>query len=68
VGLRVEARPGDRVLDYCAGAGGKTLTFAPLMKGAGQIYLHDTRKSILLNAKKRLNRAGIHNVVYAYDE
>lgn len=61
VALKVKAKPGDRVLDYCAGAGGKTLAFAPQMKGTGQIYLHDIRKGILFQAKKRLKRAGIQN-------
>lgn len=61
VALMVKAKPGDRVLDYCAGAGGKTLAFAPQMKGKGQIYLHDIRKGILFQAKKRLKRAGIQN-------
>ena len=57
----VAAKPGDHVLDYCAGAAGKTLAFAPQMKGKGQIYLHDVRASALAQAKKRLKRAGIQN-------
>jgi 16S rRNA (cytosine967-C5)-methyltransferase len=57
----VKAKPGDLVLDYCSGSGGKTLAFAPSMKGKGQIYLHDIRPSILSQAKKRLCRAGIQN-------
>lgn len=57
----VQAHPGDLVLDYCSGSGGKTLAFAPSMKGKGQIYLHDVRPSVLFQAKKRLCRAGIQN-------
>ncbi len=53
--------PGDTVLDFCSGSGGKTLAFAPSMEGRGQIYLHDIRKNALLEAKKRLRRAGIQN-------
>lgn len=49
------------VLDYCAGSGGKTLSFAYKMQGKGQIYLHDIRPPALLEAKKRLKRAGIQN-------
>ena len=30
--LRVEAKPGDKVLDFCSGSGGKSLAFAPYMK------------------------------------
>jgi 16S rRNA (cytosine967-C5)-methyltransferase len=48
-------------LDYCAGSGGKTLAFAPRMENSGQIYLYDVRKGALLQAKKRLKRAGIQN-------
>lgn len=57
----VEAHPGQLVLDYCAGAGGKTLAFAPQMQGKGQIYLHDIRSHTLLEAKTRLKRAGVQN-------
>lgn len=57
----VKAKPGDVVLDFCAGAGGKALAIAPLMQGRGQLYLHDIRKDALLEARKRLRRAGIQN-------
>lgn len=57
----IEARPGDHVLDYCSGSGGKTLALAHLLQGKGQIYLHDVRISALEQAKIRLRRAGIQN-------
>lgn len=57
----VQAKPGDCVLDYCSGSGGKTLAFAPAMQGKGQIYLHDIRIPSLYEARKRLKRAGIQN-------
>lgn len=57
----VDPRPGQQVLDFCSGSGGKTLAFAPKMAGRGQIFLHDIRPSILIEAKKRLKRAGIQN-------
>jgi 16S rRNA C967 or C1407 C5-methylase (RsmB/RsmF family) len=60
VSLRVDCKPGDIVLDYCGGAAGKTLAFAPFMQGKGQIFLHDIRKHILIEAKRRLRRAGIN--------
>ncbi|MBN1915230.1 MAG: RsmB/NOP family class I SAM-dependent RNA methyltransferase [Parachlamydiales bacterium] len=53
-----------QVLDYCAGGGGKTLAFGPCMQNQGQIYLYDTRQKALLQAKKRLKRAGIQNVQF----
>ena len=57
----VDPLPGEQVLDYCAGSGGKTLAFAHKLQGTGQIYLHDIRNKPLENAKKRLKRAGIEN-------
>ncbi len=57
----VEAEPGDQVMDYCAGSGGKTLAFAPKLDHRGQIFLHDIRPWALDEAKKRLRRAGIQN-------
>lgn len=61
----VQAAPGDLVMDYCAGSGGKTLAFAPRMQGKGQIFLHDIRPFILQESKKRLRRAGIENAQIA---
>lgn len=60
----VKTKPGDHVLDYCSGSGGKTLAFAHLMQGKGQIYLHDNRPHVLLEARKRLKRAGVQNAQF----
>ena len=49
------------VLDFCAGSGGKSLAIAASMQNKGQIFLHDIRKGPLLEAKKRLARAGVQN-------
>jgi len=57
----LKAEPGQQILDYCSGAGGKALAFAHQMENKGQIYLHDIRPSILEQARKRLKRAGIQN-------
>jgi 16S rRNA (cytosine(967)-C(5))-methyltransferase len=57
----MEVEPGQQVMDYCSGSGGKTLAFAHKMKGKGQIYLHDTREFILGECRKRLRRAGVQN-------
>lgn len=64
VAALVDAKPGEQVLDYCSGSGGKTLAFAPSMQGKGQIYLYDNRPWILLEARKRLKRAGIQNAQF----
>lgn len=57
----MNVQPGDQVLDYCAGSGGKALAFAPAMQHKGQIFVHDIREHALLEARKRLKRAGIQN-------
>lgn len=57
----MDVHPGDQVMDFCAGSGGKTLGFAHAMEGKGQIYLHDIRPSALLEARQRLKRAGVQN-------
>jgi len=61
VASEVDAKPGNHVMDYCSGSGGKTLAFAHKMKGQGQIHLYDIRAHMLIQAKKRLKRAGIQN-------
>lgn len=57
----IAAHPGDHILDFCAGSGGKSLAFAPKMGHKGQLYVHDIRPAALLEARKRLKRAGIQN-------
>ena len=64
----VKVEPGDQVLDYCAGAGGKTLAFAHRMKNRGQIYLHDIRATILTEARRRLKRCGLQNFQFLTPE
>jgi 16S rRNA C967 or C1407 C5-methylase (RsmB/RsmF family) len=64
IGRLVDAKPKQQVLDFCAGAGGKTLAFAPSMQNKGQIYLHDIRLFALQEARKRASRAGIQNVQF----
>src|SRR5262249_23399993 len=56
------AKPGDQVIDLCAGAGGKTLALAALLKKKGQIYATDIDKRRLAPIHKRLERAGARNV------
>ncbi|WP_264996147.1 RsmB/NOP family class I SAM-dependent RNA methyltransferase, partial [Kozakia baliensis] len=58
----VDAQPGQRVVDFCAGAGGKTLALAMTMRNKGQIVACDVSAQRLEGAVKRLRRAGAHNV------
>lgn len=62
IAAAVDARPGQRMLDYCAGAGGKTLAIAMTMENKGQIFACDVSRVRLEGAVKRLRRAGVHNV------
>ncbi len=57
----VKGKPGQHILDFCAGAGGKSLALAHCLENKGQIYLHDIRPAILEQARRRLKRAGIQN-------
>jgi 16S rRNA (cytosine967-C5)-methyltransferase len=56
------AKPGEQVIDLCAGAGGKTLALATAMENHGQIYATDTDKRRLAPIHDRLQRAGAHDV------
>ena len=56
------AKPGDQVLDLCAGAGGKTLALAALLKNTGKIHAYDSDKSRLRPIFERLTRAGATHV------
>ncbi|MCV0395579.1 MAG: RsmB/NOP family class I SAM-dependent RNA methyltransferase [Rhizobiaceae bacterium] len=56
------AGPGSQVIDYCAGAGGKTLALAAMMEGRGQVFAHDADRHRLAPIFDRLKRSGAHNV------
>ena len=60
--LLADARPGMRVVDFCAGAGGKTLALAAAMRNRGKLVACDTAEWRLERAGRRLRRAGISNV------
>jgi 16S rRNA (cytosine967-C5)-methyltransferase len=61
-GLLADARPGMRVVDFCAGAGGKTLALAAGMANRGKIVACDVSAHRLERAARRLRRAGVNNV------
>ena len=60
--LLAAARPGEQVVDLCAGAGGKTLALAGMMENHGQLYATDTDKRRLAPIHERLARSGARNV------
>jgi 16S rRNA (cytosine967-C5)-methyltransferase len=55
------AKPGEQVIDLCAGAGGKTLAVAAMMQGKGRLIATDNDKRQLAPIHERLARAGVHN-------
>ncbi|EIM29567.1 RsmB/NOP family class I SAM-dependent RNA methyltransferase [Microvirga lotononidis] len=62
VALLSGAKPGEQVVDLCAGGGGKTLALAAMMENHGQIYATDNDSRRLAPIHDRLARAGVRNV------
>ncbi len=58
----LDVKPGMKVVDTCAGAGGKTLHIASLMENKGQIVAMDLYESKLKQLKIRARRDGVHNI------
>ncbi len=62
VALLTAAQPGMTAVDFCAGAGGKTLALAATMEGQGRVHACDTDVSRLKRMNERLRRAKPGNV------
>ena len=60
--LLVGAEPGMQVVDYCAGAGGKTLVLGAMMANRGRVLAMDVSANRLDRAAVRISRASLHNV------
>jgi 16S rRNA (cytosine967-C5)-methyltransferase len=60
--LIAAAKPGQQVLDFCAGGGGKTLALAAAMDNKGQVYATDNDGRRLMPIYPRLERANARNV------
>ncbi|MFM7531873.1 MAG: RsmB/NOP family class I SAM-dependent RNA methyltransferase [Rubrivivax sp.] len=60
--LLTGARRGEMVVDFCAGAGGKTLALGAMMRNTGRLYALDTSGHRLAALKPRLARSGLSNV------
>jgi 16S rRNA (cytosine967-C5)-methyltransferase len=62
LGLMLAPKRNDMVVDFCAGAGGKTLMLGALMNSQGRLYAWDISEKRLTNLKPRLKRSGLSNV------
>ena len=62
LGLLVEARPGETVLDLCAGAGGKTLLLGAALENQGRLLAYDPDAERLERLLQRRARAGVSNI------
>ena len=60
VALGTNIHPNESVLDYCAGAGGKSLCFAQMMQNKGKIVAHDISKISLKKLEDRAHRAHVN--------
>jgi 16S rRNA (cytosine967-C5)-methyltransferase len=58
----VGAKRGEMVVDFCAGAGGKTLALGAIMRNTGRLYAFDVSEKRLGKLKPRLARSGLSNV------
>jgi 16S rRNA (cytosine967-C5)-methyltransferase len=62
LGMLGEPRRGEMVVDFCAGAGGKTLQMGAAMNSQGRLYAFDVSDARLTNLAPRLKRSGLSNV------
>jgi len=60
--MLVDAKRGEMVVDFCAGAGGKTLAIGASMRSTGRLYAFDTSAHRLDSFKPRMARSGLSNV------
>jgi len=60
--LLLAPKRGEMVIDYCAGAGGKTLLLGALMRSTGRLYAFEVSRARLARAKPRFARSGLSNI------
>jgi 16S rRNA (cytosine967-C5)-methyltransferase len=62
IGFLLDPRPKQKIVDFCAGSGGKTLQLAALMNNSGVLYACDVSEQRLNRLKPRLKRAGVDTI------
>jgi 16S rRNA (cytosine967-C5)-methyltransferase len=62
LGFLLAPKRNDMVVDFCAGAGGKTLMLGAMMNSQGRLYAFDVSEKRLSNLKPRLKRSGLSNI------
>jgi 16S rRNA (cytosine967-C5)-methyltransferase len=62
LGFLLAPKRNDMVVDFCAGAGGKTLMLGAMMNSQGRLYAFDVSEKRLANLKTRLKRSGLPNL------
>ncbi|MCL2875541.1 MAG: RsmB/NOP family class I SAM-dependent RNA methyltransferase [Betaproteobacteria bacterium] len=62
LGFLMQPKSGEFVVDFCAGAGGKTLQLGAMMRSAGRLYAFDVAEKRLARLRPRVARAGLSNV------
>jgi 16S rRNA (cytosine967-C5)-methyltransferase len=62
LGFLVQPKRGEMVVDFCAGAGGKTLLLGALMRNTGRLYAFDVADKRLAKLKPRMARSGLSNI------
>jgi 16S rRNA (cytosine967-C5)-methyltransferase len=62
LGYLLAPKRGEMVVDFCAGAGGKTLLLGALMRSTGRLYAFDVSDKRLAKLKPRVARSGLSNV------
>jgi len=62
LGFLLAPKRNDMVVDFCAGAGGKTLMLGAMMNSQGRLYALDVSEKRLANLKPRLKRSGLSNI------
>ncbi len=60
--ILMDIKPTQKIVDYCAGAGGKALTLSYLLNNQGEIMAHDINRDRLENIKPRMSRLNAKNI------